>query len=240
MIKLFKIAPSVTILLAVNILIFVITVMSPDQGYHLYARLGLYYFDSPEFSPYQIITHLFMHASFAHIAFNMFALFSFGTQLEALWRPKRFLIFYAVTGLGAVLLHQCVQAFEVYQIAGSITPGSDLVLQQGFQFTGSLSALNVKYFSPVIGASGAIYGLLIGFGVLFPNAKLIFLFFPVPVKAKYLIPFLMLLELFLGVKNFSVDNIAHFAHLGGALFGFILVKIWMRGANREKDETMFP
>ena len=226
--NLFRVAPAVSVLLIINILMFIITWFAESQGIYLNFRLGLYYFDSPEFSIYQVLTHLFMHGSLMHIVFNMFALLTFGSQLEMLWGSKRLLIFYAVTGLGAALLHQGVQAFEIYQVIGSITPGSDLGLQPGYQFAGTLSLLNDKYFAPIIGASGAIFGLLLAFGVLFPNAKLFLIFLPIPIKAKFIIPVLILIELFLGVQNFSIDNIAHFAHLGGALFGFILVKIWLR------------
>jgi rhomboid-like protein len=231
--NLFKSAPAVTILLGINIALFLLTYLMDGQNNSLIFKLGLFYFDSPEFSPYQIITHMFMHGGFAHLLFNMFALLTFGSQLEALWGSKRFLIFYAITGLGAVLLHQAVQAYEVYQFAGSFTPGSGYGLQPGYAFSGPLAPLNDQYLAPVVGASGAIFGLLLGFGVLFPNAKLLLLFFPVPIKAKFVIPVLILIELFLGVRNFSIDNIAHFAHLGGALFGFILVKIWSyQGINK--------
>lgn len=233
--SLFKNAPAVTGLLAINILLFFITASLEGQSSSLIFKLGLFYFDSPEFRFYQIVTHMFMHGGIAHLLFNMFALLTFGSQLEGLWGSKRFLIFYAVTGLGAVLLHQSVQAYEVYQFAGSLTPGSDYGLQQGYAFSGALAQLNAQYMVPVVGASGAIYGLLLGFGVLFPNAKLLLLFFPVPIKAKFVIPFLIVIELFLGVRNFSMDNIAHFAHLGGALFGFILVKIWSRRGVTAKD-----
>lgn len=234
--NLVRVAPVVVCLLAVNIGVFAINWIAENNGANLNWEFGLFYFDSPEFSFLQILSHLFMHGGIAHLFFNMFALLMFGSQLEAIWGAKRFILFYFITGLGAALLHQCVQAFEVYQIANSITPGSDLNLQKGYQFARDLESLNFKYFVPIIGASGSIFGLLLGYAVLFPNAKLIMLIIPYPVKAKYAIPVLMLVELFLGVQNFSFDNIAHFAHLGGALFGFILVKLWSRKPNLGFDD----
>jgi len=176
-----------------------------------------------------------MHAGLAHLLFNMFALLIFGGQLEAVLGTRRFLIFYFVTGIGAVFLHQAVLGYEIYQIVGAIAPASQLTELSGLT-PSELTELRIKYGSSVVGASGAIYGLLLGFAVLFPNAKLVFLFFPVPVKAKYLIPVLMLIELFLGVRQFSFDNIAHFAHLGGALFGFILIKLWFYRVQQNKPQ----
>ena len=227
MMALWKNAPAVTILLAINILLFLPYFINPPLFETILNNFGLYYFHSSQFKFYQIITHAFVHASLPHIAFNMFALLMFGGQLEYLWKTKRFLIFYLITGLGAAFLHQAVSAFEIYQISGSIMPDGNSTILSGLT-SAQYSDLQFKYFVPIVGASGAIYGLLLGYAVLFPDAKLIFLLLPVPVKAKYLIPVLMVVELFLGVRQFSFDNIAHFAHIGGALFGFILVKLWSR------------
>ncbi len=218
--------PAVASLLAINLAVFVLSLVMESGGYHLAPVLGLYYFDSYAFDYYQVVTHLFTHGGALHITFNMVALYSFGVVLESLWGAKRFLVFYAITGLGAAILHQAMQAYEVYQLVDTLTPGSDWGLPQGYLFGSQYQTLNHYYFVPVVGASGAIYGVLLAFGLLFPNAKMALIFLPIPVKAKYVIPVLMLVELFLGVKNFSFDNIAHFAHLGGALFGFILVKFW--------------
>jgi rhomboid-like protein len=128
-----------------------------------------------------------------------------------------------ITGLGALVLQMAVQAFEVYQIAGSITINPETYSSTD---THAIRKLQEIYYGPMLGASGAIFGLLIAFGYLFPNAELFILFIPAPVKAKYIIPIYIVLELFLGVAQFSGDSVAHFAHLGGALFGFILLKIW--------------
>jgi len=214
-------------LLIINVIMFLATMLFQNREIYLMMELGLYYFDSPNFEPYQIVTSMFMHGGFSHLFFNMFALVMFGSQLEKLWGPKRFLIFYLVTGIGASIIHQSVQAYEVYRIAETIAATSSDV---------AFSALDVEklravYSIPVLGASGAIFGLLLAFGMLFPNTELMLIFLPIPIKAKYFIPLLMVGELFMGVKGFEWDNIAHFAHLGGALFGFILITIWKRNRN---------
>jgi rhomboid-like protein len=147
----------------------------------------------------------------------------FGSILENVWGPKRFLIFYLVTGFGAVLLHVGVQAFMIHKITGSFDP--------------TMAILNAHpeaistYVSQTLGASGAIFGIATAFAMLFPNTELILLFFPVPIKAKYLMPLYILAELYFGISQHAGDDVAHFAHLGGALFGFILVKIWGRNRN---------
>jgi len=199
--------------------------------------LGVHYFDGPDFRIWQVITYMFMHdySSLFHIMFNMFALYTFGSSLEYIMGSKRFLNFYLITGLGALALQLLVQGSEVYNITGSaINNGSFMIdsFKRTISFNPELmsqdqaSTLLGIYLTPMVGASGAIFGLLIAFGMLFPNAELFIMFIPVPIKAKYIIPIYVILELFLGVKQFSGDSVAHFAHLGGALFGFILVRIW--------------
>ena len=197
--------------------------MFESKGIYLVKLLGVYYFDSPNFHIWQVITYMFMHGGFAHIAFNMFALFTFGSTLEYTMGSKRFLNFYLITGLGALALQMLVQAIEVHQIAGSFTINITSFTSSNHEHIRTLSEI---YLGPMVGASGAIFGLLIAFGVLYPDAELLILFIPVPVKAKYIIPAYVVLELILGVAQFSGDSIAHFAHLGGALFGFILIKFW--------------
>lgn len=191
----------------------------------LVQHLAVYYFDSPNFRIWQVVTYMFMHSpgSLMHILFNMFALFSFGPVLEYTFGSKRFLNYYLLTGLGALFLQMIVQAIEVYSITGGITIDPNTYHTDVQEHITTLSSI---YYTPMLGASGAIFGILIGFGMLFPNAELILIFLPVPIKAKYLIPFYIILELFLGVKQFQGDSVAHFAHLGGALFGFILIKFW--------------
>jgi rhomboid-like protein len=222
-------------LLIINVIFYIATLMF--GGPMMTQVLGVHYFDSPDFRIWQVITYMFMHdySSLFHILFNMFALYTFGSSIEFIMGSKRFLNFYLITGLGALALQLLVQSFEVYSITGSaVNNGNFMVdsLKRTISFNPDLiskdqaSTLLGIYLTPMVGASGAIFGLLIAFGMLFPNAELFIMFIPVPVKAKYIIPVYILLELFLGVKQFSGDSVAHFAHLGGALFGFILVKMW--------------
>lgn len=204
-------------LIVVNVVMFLATLLS---GETLYTLLGLHYFASPVFKPLQVVTHMFMHGGLMHLFFNMFALYMFGTVLERVWGSQRFLFFYMATGLGAVVLHIGVQAWIVHNYTGTFFPAPEVAY--------SIPGLRSVYFSNTVGASGAIFGILVGFGFLFPNTELMLLFLPVPVKAKYFISFYILLELYMGISMQSGDNVAHFAHLGGALFGFILMKIWSR------------
>ena len=222
-------------LLIINIIFYVATLMF--GGPMMTQVLGVHYFDGPNFRIWQVITYMLMHdySSLFHIMFNMFALYTFGSSLEYIMGSKRFLNFYLITGLGALALQLLVQGFEVYNITGSaINNGSFMIdsLKRTISFNPELmsqdqaSTLLGIYLTPMVGASGAIFGLLIAFGMLFPNAELFIMFIPVPIKAKYIIPIYVILELFLGVKQFSGDSVAHFAHLGGALFGFILIRLW--------------
>jgi len=228
-----NIPPVVKNLLIINVIFFIATLLfNKNNSFPLVEYLGVYYFDSPKFRVWQLVSYMFMHspANFAHILFNMFALYSFGTALEYYMGSKRFLNFYLITGLGALALQMAVQAFEVYSIAGSITIDINTYRTSNQEYYNTLSEI---YFGPMLGASGAIFGLLIAFGMLFPNAELFLIFIPVPIKAKYIIPIYVILELVLGVAQFAGDSVAHFAHLGGALFGFILVKLWgMRSPGR--------
>jgi membrane associated rhomboid family serine protease len=212
--------PVVKNLLIINIICFL-----PSAFYsHNFAdaMFGVYYFASPLFKPWQPITYMFMHGGWAHIFFNMFALYSFGGIVEYVMGSKRFLAFYFICGIGALVLQMLVQAYEVHALVGSFTVPID------FKSTDQaiITKLQDILFVPMVGASGAIFGLLIAFGMIYPNAELMILFIPVPVKAKYIIPVYVLIELSLGVGQFGGDNVAHFAHLGGAILGFILVKAW--------------
>ena len=229
--------PIVKNLIIINVLMWIASiVLFNTQDVYLTGKLGMFYFDSWFFEPWQLVTHMFMHANvtgsggiiFFHILFNMFALWMFGSVLESVWGPKRFLIFYFVAGFGAVFLHQGVQALEVFNITGSITNS----LADLNEHAGSIEKLQGIYSTPTVGASGAIYGVLVGFAVLFPNTKLMMILLPIPIAAKYFVPVLIAIDLYLGVGRFSWDNTAHFAHLGGALFGFILIMIWKRDRNK--------
>ena len=172
-------------------------------------RLALFFPTSEFFRPFQIVTHMFMHGNLSHLFFNMFALFMFGPPLEILWGPKRFLYFYFFTGFGALALHLFVQWLDMS--AGGASP----------------------YFAniPALGASGAIFGLLLGYGMSFPNNVIQLLIPPIPLKAKYFVLIYAGIELFLGLGNFNA-GVAHFAHLGGALFGFLLILYWRKFGSR--------
>ncbi len=219
-----NITPVVKNLLIIN-LIFYLAFVLFDSKYMvgpITRVLGAYYFNSPNFKPWQIITYMFMHGGFEHILFNMFALFSFGPILENYIGSKKFFNLYFICGIGAFVFQNIVQAFEVQSITGSII----LPFSQHIIDPTSIEKLRAIYTFPLVGASGAIFGLLVAFGMIYPNLELMILFVPIPIKAKYLIPVYIVLELFLGFGQFEGDNVAHFAHLGGALLGFIIIKVW--------------
>jgi membrane associated rhomboid family serine protease len=213
-------------LLIINGLFFLITIVVGNRfNIDLNQVLGLHYPKSDSFKPYQIITYMFMHGGFWHIAMNMFALWMFGTNIENYWGGKRFLVYYLITGLGAALIHYIVVYFT--QIAPVLNEIE--ALHNLGQISNKEEYLTVFYNSipPVVGASGAVYGLLLAFGMLFPE-QIIYLYFAIPIKAKYFVILFGLFELFTGIKNSSSDNVAHFAHLGGMLFGFLLIKYWRK------------
>jgi membrane associated rhomboid family serine protease len=209
-------------------------------GVDLNSILGLYFPKSEQFMPVQIVTHMFMHANFfPHLLFNMYALFIFGPVLENVWGPKRFFIFYMVCGLGAAMTHELVIAFQYNHLVQSLSPENlQLVLndgteyiKQGKVFTDeTMKNLQILLNTPTVGASGAIFGVLLAFGVLFPNTQLMLLFPPIPIRAKYFVLFYGALELFLAVSQ-PGSNIAHAAHLGGMLFGYLLIRYWRKTTN---------
>lgn len=229
-----NIPPVVKNLLIINAIFFFATWMFEQQGFQLSEYFGAHYFDSPKFRIWQPITYMFMHGSFMHLFFNMFGLFMFGGILEHKWGAKRFLNFYLITGLGALALQWLVQGIEIYQITGSFLNKNSSVMDMlvNGQYDTRLyspsqaATLYGNYMAPMVGASGAVFGIMTAFAVLYPNMELMLMFIPFPVKAKYFIPIYIVIELFLGVARIPGDSIAHFAHLGGALIGFILVKIW--------------
>jgi rhomboid family protein len=211
-------------LILINVLMYlvvnVIGARMPGLEDTMVRNCALFYPASPLFKPLQLVAHMFMHGGLGHIFGNMLALFMFGTVLERVWGPQRFLIFYFVTGFGAACLYMGVQALTVYNFTGSIHPSAESVHE--------FSRVLQIYTTPVLGASGAIFGILVAFGMLFPNSEIMLLIFPVPIKAKYFVAGYFLIELYQGIANHPGDEVAHFAHVGGALFGFILVKIWNR------------
>jgi len=201
--------------------------------------LGLYFPKSEQFKPIQIITHMFMHSGILHLFFNMFALYMFGTVLEQVWGPKRFLIFYFVCGLGAALTHESVIAFQYSHLAHSLSPENlQLVLNEGTAYFNQgkvftdpgMENLQILLNTPTVGASGAIFGVLLAFGVLFPNTQLMFIFPPIPIKAKYFVMIYGGIELFMAITQPGA-NIAHAAHLGGMLFGYLLIRYWRKTTN---------
>jgi membrane associated rhomboid family serine protease len=214
-------------LFIINFLVFLAGFVAKSWGLSLPNLLGMKYFGSVFFQPYQIFTHMFTHGGFSHIVFNMFGLLMFGSVVERYIGSKRFLILYLLSGLGSAFLEQFYWAYKVYDLTGGIFPARVLQDQAIHVVTsGIMDPLGMRLVIPMVGASGAIYGLLATYAFLFPNAELMLIFFPFPIKAKYFVPGLMVLDLFLGVSNYSWDNIAHFAHLGGAITGFILIFIW--------------
>lgn len=207
----YALTPVVKHLLLINILAFVGTLwMGEPQGVMMeglsdWGRLSLaaFYPASPFFQPYQLVTYMFMHASISHLFFNMFAIFMFGPPVESVWGPRRFLFYYFLTGFGALAIHFLVKYIE-------LTYGAT-----------SLSSMNV----PVLGASGSVFGVLLAFGMLFPDRQVMLLIPPIPMKARVMVILYAALELFLGLGNFE-SGVAHFAHLGGALTGFLLILYW--------------
>jgi membrane associated rhomboid family serine protease len=261
----FSMPPVVKNLIMINILMLVATYALKNTGIDLTEILGLHNVRSPQFRPYQFITHLFMHGDFWHLFFNMFALYMFGKVLEMVWGPKRFLVYFFVTGLGAAALHSFVSYMEISSLQKSVnafvnTPSPELLaafvkahlghapamvndlvnnwgdapnnpvyIQQGIDLVREIFEMKIDI--PTVGASGAIFGVLLAFGYLFPNTELMLLFPPVPIKAKYFVAGYGAIELYLGITE-SNSNVAHFAHLGGMLFGFFLLRYWSKHSQK--------
>jgi membrane associated rhomboid family serine protease len=223
--------PVVKNLLLLNILVFVACLLYPN----LTDIFAMHYPSNPDFKPWQLVTHMFTHGGFMHIFFNMYALYNFGAILEneRVLGSKRFAFLYLFSGFGAIFFHLAISAAIAYHHTGVILFDNDTIapLQLGEQAIKSLSEI---YYQSLVGASGAIYGLLAAFGFLFPNTPLMFLFIPVPIKAKYLIP-LVIIAYDIAFAQVGLDNVAHYAHIGGALFGFLLVLFW----NKTNKQTFY-
>ncbi len=259
-------------LLILNVVVYIVVLIEESMGspVGLSSMLALHYPESDRFMPVQLVTHFFMHGGHLHIFFNMFALAMFGPQLEDLWGPKRFLLFYFICAFGAAALHllyswwdfsrmeEAIQVFaanptlEIFREYFEGVPLSGLEMDNGT--SAQVAANNIesglmrsptpqvvaqavnmmqewrdfKMNIPIVGASGAIYGVLLGFGMQFPNQQVLLLFPPMPVRVKFLIPIMIGIELYLGFRQYAGDNIAHFAHLGGALTGFLLILYWRK------------
>ena len=237
--NLFANIPDVTKnLVIINVLFFLATIVAQGQGIYLKSMLGMYYPSSNYFQPYQVITHFFMHADISHIFFNMFGLVVFGSHLERTWGKQRFFIFYFVTALGAAILYFLVAGIELHSVTGEWFPDlyeysknlrfEDKWIYGSPEDIALYNKINLAYHTPVLGASGAVYGLLMAFALLFPNTQFMLLFPPIPIKAKWLAIILGGMALYQGYQNNPEDSVAHFAHLGGMLFAFILIRIWRR------------
>lgn len=271
--------PVIKNLLILNGLFFLATMaLGGAYGIDLIETFGLHYFAAEKFSPYQFITYMFMHGGITHIFFNMFALWMFGNVLENVWGPKRFLIYYFVTGIGAALIHYLVfyiqinptlellnsviadpsleklnvfvsqHKFQLNQYSGDIwaqfqefqsayqrlqlNPGDHGAMQDAIDF---LSLYKTHFLNQpnVVGASGAVFGILLAFGMMFPNT-LIYLYFFIPIKAKWFVIIFGAIELYSGFAE-TGSNVAHFAHLGGMIFGYILLKIWYGTIKRNRN-----
>lgn len=257
--------PVVKNLLIINGLFFLATIATGTKfGFDLKDILGLHYFAADKFKPYQIITYMFMHGGFAHVFFNMFALWMFGNALENIWGPRRFLTYYIITGIGAAITHYVVFYFEISPVLDAIngylnnpspeklttfinsgyfgiTPESKSHFMMTFQnllqsnptkaiqfSIDTISQYKIDFLNApnVIGASGAVFGILLAFGMIFPNS-VIYIYFAIPIKAKYFVILYGAIELFSGVFN-TGSNVAHFAHLGGMVFGYFLLLLWKR------------
>lgn len=207
-------------LLIINVLCFFGMIVAERYRIDLNDYLGLHFVLADNFNPVQFFTYMFMHANFSHIFFNMFAVWIFGSVLERLWGPQKFLFFYVVCGLGAGFVQELVQTVTYFSMG--LNDYETVLLPSG-------ETLPMGTFLNswcTVGASGAIYGILLGFGMNFPNERLFVFPIPVPIKAKYFVIGYAVIELLLGISNNVHDNVAHFAHLGGMLFGFLIILYW--------------
>lgn len=237
--------PPVTLnLIIINAILWLAQVVFLRQGIDLTDIFGLHYVESKGFRIYQLVTYMFFHdsSSFMHVFSNMFAVFMFGRTLEHVWGAKRFLSFYLITGMGAGLVQLFVAFLRIQSFKSGISfdvleevysNGYELLKQNMNYVDGVQGALNILLNSVTIGASGAVFGILLAFGMLFPNAELFVIPFPFPIKAKWFVIGYGVFELLFGIRNFSWDNVAHFAHLGGMLFGIFMILYWRKRDKRD-------
>lgn len=244
-----QLTPATKNIIIINVIFFVGTFLLQNLNIDLESLLAGYFPLSPNFKSWQIITHMFMHGSILHIAFNMMTLWSFGPVLEQVLGQKKFLILYFASGLGGFALYNIWNYYEVSQITNFLTSQAydihEIYKYADNSYSGEMPIntnsesvrdaarqLFIILKTPMVGASGAIFGVIAAFSTLFPDAKLMFMFIPFPIKAKYLTPIIIVVSLFLGFRQFSGDNIAHFAHLGGALIGFLYIWTWKKNRDR--------
>ena len=224
-------------LLIVNVLAFIATFVFERSGIDLTRMLGLHFFLASEFHIYQFITYMFLHGGFTHILFNMFALWMFGSVIERVWGPKKFLFYYICCGVGAGFTQELVQ-YITYSMEG--------IAAYQYVNAGGVQMTTDAYINlwTTIGASGAVYGILLAFGMIFPNERLFIIPFPFPIKAKWLIVGYIAIELFSAMSG-PGDGVAHMAHLGGMLFGFLLIRYWQKhpdssaGFGRSRGQEFF-
>ncbi len=222
-----RIPPAVKNLLIINVLFFMGALALEKYGIDLHGMLGLHFFMAPHFHIYQLVTYMFLHDGFQHIFFNMFALWMFGRIMEAEWGTRRFLFFYLACGIGAGLFQEVTQ-FIHYMIAYS---GYDAVQISNTGITIPMNTFLDRMLT--VGASGAVYGILIGYGMTYPDHEILIFPIPMPIKAKWMVAGYAVLELVLGLGNNAADNVAHFAHLGGMLIGFLIIMYWRKKDRRD-------
>ena len=201
-------------IIVINVLVMIMTSLNGD---FMYEKFALFYPTSPFFHWWQPVTHMFMHGGFWHLFFNMYTLYFFGRVLEERWGAKKFLIFYFVTGLGAALVHTGVEWLQMNHWMAQVAEGS----------MAAQAKIHALKMTPTVGASGAIYGVLMGFAMLYPDAILSLIFPPVSMKAKWFVLIFAGIELLTGVTGMG-GGIAHFAHLGGLIFGYLLIMYWKK------------
>lgn len=206
--------PVIKNLVIINAVMLLVTFFT---GNFMYEKFSLFYFESELFRPYQFVTHMFMHGNFIHLFFNMYSLIIFGVVLEHVWGSQKFFLYYMVTGLGAAVLHSLVLYLDYTSQVAAFEAGNHYALER----------IQELLMTPTVGASGAVYGVLLAYGMLFPNNVLQLIFPPIALKAKWFVLIFGGIELLLGLSN-TGGNIAHFAHLGGMLFGFFLIRYWKK------------
>lgn len=209
-----NVPPAVRNLIFINALVMVMTFLNED---FMIGNFALFYPTSVFFKPWQCVTHIFMHGGFWHLFFNMYTLFIFGSVLERVWGAKKFLLFYFVTGIGAALVHTGVEWLQMSHWVNEAATGS----------VDAMQAIHTLKMTPTVGASGAIYGVLMGYAMLYPDSVLTLIFPPVSLKAKWFVLIFGAIELLTGITG-TGGGIAHFAHLGGLIFGFLLMMLWKK------------
>jgi len=237
-----KLTDAIKHLIIINVILFFLPQL---LNLDLTNILALHFPKNEHFGFWQYMSHIFMHGSVSHILFNMYGLWAFGTPLEQMWGKKKFVFFYFSAGIGAGLIYSLVNYYQFNSIyeqlisLGVSTTDIQTILQNGSYNDTVINLSNEKmsefyslYHTPAVGASGAVYGILVAYGIAFPNAKLAMIFFPVPLAAKYFIPLMILGDLFFGVTKYSIGNVAHFAHVGGAIIGFIIAWYWKKNQFR--------